>query len=130
MSRFIDQRAVVEALAALAQDTRMTAFQLLAAAHPASIGAGDIARGCNVPQNTMSTHLAILTRAGLLQVERAGRQMNYRANLEGISAVLLYLTENCCNARSEIMPASNAAVEKKGRKPTTRTEKSKPTRKR
>lgn len=89
-------------LAALAQATRMMAFRRLVAAYPGSIGAGDIARGCEVPQNTMSTHLAILTRAGLLQVERDGRQMNYRADLEGFRAVVIYLAKDCCEGRSDL----------------------------
>lgn len=102
MSRFIDQNVAVQALAALAQETRMTAFRRLVAAYPDSIGAGDIARGCKVPQNTMSTHLAILTRAGLLRVERNGRQMNYQADLDGFSAVVMYLAKDCCDGRGDL----------------------------
>ena len=80
----------------------MTAFRRLVAAYPDSIGAGDIARGCKVPQNTMSTHLAILTRAGLLHVERDGRQMNYQADLDGFRAVVMYLAKDCCDGRSDL----------------------------
>ena len=80
----------------------MAAFRRLVAAYPDSIGAGDIARGCKVPQNTMSTHLAILTRAGLLHVERDGRQMNYRADLDGFRAVVMYLAKDCCEGRSDL----------------------------
>ena len=110
----------------------MTAFQRLAAAYPASIGSGDIARGCKVPQNTMSTHLAILTRAGLLHVERAGRQMNYRADLDGIRAVVMYLAKECSDGRSDLSDSlvADFSVEKKRRKASTRTDGSKPARKR
>ena len=80
----------------------MTAFRRLVAVYPNWIGAGDIARGCKVPQNTMSTHLAILTRAGLLHVERAGRQMNYQADLDGFRAVVVYLAKECCDGRSDL----------------------------
>lgn len=109
-------------LAALAQATRMMAFRRLVAAYPGSIGAGDIARGCEVPQNTMSTHLAILTRAGLLQVERDGRQMNYRADLEGFRAVVTYLAKDCCEGRSDLCAslaadlASDRRIRQDGRK--------------
>jgi DNA-binding transcriptional ArsR family regulator len=89
-------------LAALAQATRMSAFRRLVAAYPESIGAGDIARECKVPQNTMSTHLGILTRSGLLQVERNGRQMNYKADLSGFRAVVAYLAKDCCGGRSDL----------------------------
>jgi DNA-binding transcriptional ArsR family regulator len=132
MSRFIDQSAAVQALAALAQDTRMTAFRRLVAAYPDSIGAGDIARGCEVPQNTMSTHLAILTRAGLLHVERAGRQMNYQADLDGFRAVVTYLAKECCDGRSDLYASlvADLAVKKDGRRASTRADGSEPARKR
>jgi ArsR family transcriptional regulator len=124
MSRFIDQKAAVQALAALAQDTRMTAFRRLVAAYPASIGAGDIARGCKVPQNTMSTHLAILTRAGLLLVERNGRQMNYQADLDGFRAVVMYLAKDCCDGRGDLCASlvADLPIRKDGRKASTRSD--------
>ena len=130
-SRFIDQIAAVQALAALAQGTRMTAFRRLVAAYPDSIGAGDIARGCKVPQNTMSTHLAILTRAGLLRVERDGRQMNYQADLDGFRAVVMYLAKDCCGGRGDLCAsliadlASDRAIDKGGRKASTRSDRAK-----
>jgi len=102
MSRYIDQKAAVQMLAALAQNTRMAAFRRLVAAYPGSIGAGDIARECKVPQNTMSTHLGILTRSGLLEVERNGRQMNYKADLSGFRAVVAYLAKDCCGGRRDL----------------------------
>jgi DNA-binding transcriptional ArsR family regulator len=131
MSRFIDQSAAVQALAALAQDTRLTAFRRLVAAYPDSIGAGDIARGCKVPQNTMSTHLAILTRAGLLHVERDGRQMNYKADFDGFRAVVVYLAKDCCDGRSDLSASlvADFSVKKDDRKSTTRTDGSEPARK-
>lgn len=106
----------------------MTAFRRLAAAYPDSIGAGDIARGCKVPQNTMSTHLAILTRAGLLHVERNGRQMNYQADLDGFRAVVMYLAKDCCDGRGDLCAslvadiASDRPIEKGGRKVSTRSD--------
>jgi DNA-binding transcriptional ArsR family regulator len=128
MSRFIDQSAAVLALAALAQDTRMSAFRRLMAAYPDSIGAGDLARDCRVPQNTMSTHLAILTRAGLLQVERDGRQMNYRTDLDGFRAVVMYLAKDCCDGRSDLCASlvADLPIRKDGRKASMRSGDPKP----
>ena len=110
----------------------MAVFQRLAAAYPASIGAGDIARVCKVPQNTMSTHLAILTRARLLRVERTGRHMNYQADLDGIRAVILYLEKECCDGHSDLSASLvvDLVVEKEDRKASTRTEGPKAARKR
>ena len=119
-------------LAALAQSTRMAAFRRLVAAYPDSIGAGDIARGCKVPQNTMSTHLAILTRAGLLHVERDGRQMNYKADLDGFRAVVMYLAKDCCEGRSDLCAsvvadlAPDRPIMKDDRKTSARSDGPKP----
>ena len=95
---------------------------------PTSIGAGDIARECKVPQNTMSTHLAILTRAGLLHVERDGRQMNYQADLDGFRAVVVYLAKDCCNGRSDLCASlvADIPVEKGGRSASPRSNRPKP----
>jgi DNA-binding transcriptional ArsR family regulator len=62
----MDAYLAIEALTALAQRTRLEVFRRLVKAHPDEIAAGEIARACKVPHNTMSTHLAILTRAGPL----------------------------------------------------------------
>ncbi len=106
----------------------MAAFRRLIAAYPASIGAGDIARECKVPQNTMSTHLAILTRAGLLHVERDGRQMHYQADLDGFRAVVVYLAKDCCNGRSDLCASlvADIPVEKSGRSASPRSDRPKP----
>ena len=73
----------IEGFGSLAQPTRLQALRLLLAAHPESVAAGEIARRCDVPHNTMSTHLATLTRAGLIKVSKDGRAMNYRADAKG-----------------------------------------------
>ncbi len=89
-------------MSALAQGTRLAVFRLLVEAHPDEIAAGEIARACDVPHNTMSTHLAILTRAGLVAVRRESRMMYYRADLDGLRAVIGFLMRDCCNGRAEI----------------------------
>ena len=87
---------------ALAQPTRLKAFRRLVAAHPEGLPAGDIAHHCKVPHNTMSTHLASLTRGGLIAVSRQGRTMNYRADLEGLRGMIEFLMRDCCGGRPEI----------------------------
>ena len=102
MSRHMDEIGAIEALAALAQPTRLDVFRFAVRAFPDSLPAGEFARRCDVPHNTMSTHLAILTRAGLLAVERQGRAMQYRFRLEGFRALMKFLTGDCCGGRAEI----------------------------
>jgi protein-tyrosine-phosphatase/DNA-binding transcriptional ArsR family regulator len=98
----LDESRAIDGLASLAQVTRLGAFRHLIAAHPASVPAGEIARLCDVPHNTMSTHLGILTRAGLVTVERDGRAMNYRANVAGLRRLVAFLLRDCCEGRPEL----------------------------
>ena len=62
------------AFSALAQPTRLAVFRLLMAHEPDGLSAGDVARQIEVPHNTMSTHLGILSRAGLIRATRQGRR--------------------------------------------------------
>ena len=98
----IDETRAIDGLGSLAQVTRLGAFRHLVAAHPASLPAGEIARLCDVPHNTMSTHLGILGRAGLVTVERQGRGMNYRADLAGLRGLVGFLVRDCCEGRPEL----------------------------
>lgn len=88
--------------ATIGQPTRLHAFRLLLSAYPESLGAGEIARRCEVPHNTMSTHLATLTRAGLIEVSKDGRAMNYRADAKRYRDLVDYLAKDCCNGRPEL----------------------------
>ncbi|MBT1157400.1 helix-turn-helix transcriptional regulator [Aminobacter anthyllidis] len=98
----MDANDTIDALAALAQPTRLEAFRRLAAAEPGGIAAGDLARRLDVPQNTLSAHLAVLARAGLATSDRQGRSIIYRADLPALRKVLLFLLQDCCDGRPEI----------------------------
>ena len=89
-------------LAALAQSTRLDVFRLLVKHEPKGLAAGDVARALAVPQNTMSSHLSILSRAGLVSAQRFSRSMVYRADLERLQNVMLYMLNDCCGGRPEI----------------------------
>lgn len=98
----MDEAAALGALASLAQPTRLATVRRLLFAHPGALAAGELARACNAPHNTMSTHLGVLVHAGLVRVERAGRTMNYRADVEAFRRLVLFLTRDCCNGRPEL----------------------------
>lgn len=80
----------------------MDTFRLLVRHEPAGLPAGEIARLLEVPQNTMSTHLGILARAGLARAERQSRQVIYRADLDTLRGVMLFLVKDCCGGRAEL----------------------------
>ena len=98
----MDQTEIIAALSALAQPTRLDTFRLLVRREPEGVAAGELARLVAVPQNTMSAHLAILARAGLVRGERHSRSIIYRADLTGFRAVALYLLKDCCDGRPEL----------------------------
>ena len=50
----MESEAVILALAALAQSTRLEVFRLLVSREPTGVPAGEIARELAVPANTMS----------------------------------------------------------------------------
>lgn len=98
----MNDTSAIDQFASLAQPTRLAAFRQLLSAYPASVAAGELARTCEAPHNTMSTHLGVLMRAGLIDVERAGRAMNYRADVNAFRRLLTYLASDCCNGRPDL----------------------------
>jgi len=98
----LDNLAAVEALGALAQKTRLETFRLLVKHEPDGIAAGEVARLTGIPQNTMSNHLAILARAGLVSGERQSRSIVYRARRDFFGDLTLYLLKDCCGGNAEL----------------------------
>ena len=98
----MESERTILALAALAQSTRLDVFRLLVTHEPAGLPAGDVAKALAVPQNTMSSHLAILSRAGLIAATRMGRSIVYRADLTHLQDVVLFMLKDCCGGRPEI----------------------------
>ena len=98
----MESEQAILAFAALAQPTRLDVFRLLIEHEPDGMPAGDIARHMAVPHNTMSTHLAILSRAGLIEAERQSRSIIYRAKLDAVHALTSFLVKDCCGGRPEI----------------------------
>jgi ArsR family transcriptional regulator, arsenate/arsenite/antimonite-responsive transcriptional repressor len=98
----MESEDAVLALAALAQPTRLEVFRLLVKREPKGLPAGDIARALAVPQNTISAHLAVLSRASLVFGKRFSRSIVYRADLTRLREVLMFVLRECCEGRPEI----------------------------
>jgi ArsR family transcriptional regulator, arsenate/arsenite/antimonite-responsive transcriptional repressor len=98
----MESEGAILALAALAQPTRLEAFRLLVKHQPVGTAAGDVAKSLAVPQNTMSAHLGVLSRAGLTSPQRFSRSIVYRADLQHFQAVVLFMLTDCCEGRPEI----------------------------
>jgi DNA-binding transcriptional ArsR family regulator len=92
----METKTAVTALAALAQETRLSIFRLLVEAGPDGAAAGAIAEKLDIPAATLSFHLKELSRAALITSRQAGRFIYYSADFERMAALMSFLTNNCC----------------------------------
>lgn len=105
----MDDEQLIGVFSALSQPSRLAIFRLLVRYEPDGLRAGDIARMLAQPQNTISTHLGILKRAGLLVSARQGTVVIYRAALTQIEDLLQFLRSECC-ARDAAVTAGNSTA--------------------
>lgn len=94
--------AAIDSFAALSQQTRLQALRLLVREEPEGLPAGEIAQRLSVPHNTMSTHLAVLSRAGWVVSQRQSRRIIYRVNLDHMQETIRYLVRDCCAGHPEV----------------------------
>jgi ArsR family transcriptional regulator len=98
----MELNTAIKRLSALAQESRLAVFRLLVKAGPNGIPAGEIARALEITPNTLSAQLTVLANAGLVTSRRDGRSIIYAAGYDGMSALLVYLMEDCCQGRPEV----------------------------
>lgn len=96
----MEEKDIIAALAALAQESRLRVFRLLVTAGPEGMPAGQIAEELAITPNTLSFHLSHLKNANLVTVRREGRSLIYTAEYTRMRAVIDYMTENCCSRSS------------------------------
>lgn len=102
MAEISNQVWAVDALGALAHETRLAVFRMLVTAEPAGMIAGAIAERQGVPPSTMSHHLGMLERAGLVKSERESRLIHYRIDYPGMQRLLAFLAQDCCQGAPEM----------------------------
>ncbi|MGX5652071.1 ArsR/SmtB family transcription factor [Hydrogenophaga borbori] len=105
----MDETDAVQALAALAQVTRLRTFRALVQAGPGGLTPTALAEQLEASATTLSFHLKELHRSELISQERDGRHLIYRANFSHMNALLGYLTEHCCEGQACELTA-NATV--------------------
>jgi ArsR family transcriptional regulator, arsenate/arsenite/antimonite-responsive transcriptional repressor len=114
----METKQAVQALSALAQESRLAIFRLLVQAGREGLAAGAIGEKLDLPPATLSFHLAGLTRAGLAQSRQDGRFVIYSANFESMNGLLGFLTENCCGGAA-CVPAGCQTETTKGNEDET-----------
>lgn len=92
----MESKEIIQALSALAQESRLVVYRLLVQAGPAGLPAGRIAELAHIPPSSLSFHLKELSHAGLVSSRQESRFIFYSANFSRMNAVLAYLMENCC----------------------------------
>lgn len=95
----MEEKDIVKALAALAQVNRLQVFRHLVVAGKQGATPGLLGEGLGMPNATLSFHLKELLHAGLIDQERAGRNLIYRVRIDQMNTLLAYLTENCCQGQ-------------------------------
>jgi len=85
----------MQMMSALSQATRLNVFTILAGQHPDGLSAGELATKTNTPANTMSAHLAILSRAGLVTSSKEGRVVTYTACPGVVRDLSAFLVQVC-----------------------------------
>ncbi len=113
----MEMKSATDAFAALAQETRLAAFRLLVRAGPAGLPAGEVARTLGAAPSTLSTHLGLLQRAGLVSSQRRSRQIVYRADFAGAGALVRFLMEDCCKGHPVVGAAVRAAFDEETGRP-------------
>src|SRR5207249_1481629 len=104
----MEMKQAIDALAALAQESRLKVYRLLVEAGPEGLAAGRIGEELDLPAATLSFHLAHLARTGLVKSRQEGRYIFYSADFQNMNLLVGYLTENCCGGRS-CAPTSKGA---------------------
>ncbi len=92
----------IDAFSALSHETRLTVFKLLIKQGEQGLAAGVIARRLEVQPSTLTAHLQILKRAGLLQSSRQRQKIVYSADLKGTRDLVRFMTQECCQGHPEI----------------------------
>ena len=95
----MDNDAAIDAFAALAHPTRLAVFRLLVRRIPDRVPALTIAEQLSAKPSTLSGHLAILKRAGLLDSTRYQREIRYTVKLDAINDIIRFLLADCCGGK-------------------------------
>jgi DNA-binding transcriptional ArsR family regulator len=87
----------ITALSALASESRLAVYRLLVKRGPDGYTPSELAGRLDIPAPTLSFHLKGLVQAGLVVSRREARNLFYSPNFVRMSALVGFLTENCCS---------------------------------
>jgi DNA-binding transcriptional ArsR family regulator len=111
----MEMKTALQALGALAQETRLALFRRLVRAGSDGLPPAALAEALGVAAPTLSFHLKELKHAGLVRVEREGRSLRYRPDFAAMNALLGFLTDHCCEGAARCAPAPRPRSESRPR---------------
>jgi len=97
----MNQEQAIETFTALAQDSRLAIYRLLVREEPHGLPVGEISKRLDIVPSTLSGHLGILKRAGLLISTRHQREIHYSTNLDAMGNLVRFMLEDCCDGKVE-----------------------------
>lgn len=98
----MERRQVLDALSAMASETRLDLLRGLIVAGESGLPAGRIAGDLGLSASRLSFHLAALEQAGLITARRDGRRIFYAADHAGLGGVIGYLLHDCCGGHPKV----------------------------
>lgn len=102
----MEMKFAVKALAAIAHESRLTAYRTLVQAGPTGLPAGQLAEMIGLAPSSLSFHLKELVNADLLSARQDGRFVFYSVKYDSMTNLLAYLTDNCCGG-NPCLPVRN-----------------------
>lgn len=102
-------KIATQAFATLGHPDRLAVFRLLMRFAPRGVRPTEIVEALGLKTNTLSHHLADLTSAGLVQVERQGRSLFYSVDLYTTEGLIGYLALDVGRARPDLLSSLTAS---------------------
>lgn len=99
----MEKRIATRAFSTLGHPDRLAVFRLLMRFAPRGVRPTEIVEALGLKTNTLSHHLADLTSAELVQVERQGRSLFYSVDLDTTEGLIGYLALDVGRARPDLL---------------------------
>ncbi len=107
----MNESQAIDALAALAHQTRLQIIRHLVVKGQNGDSAGEIGSAVDASPSKITFHISALERAGLVGSERVSRQIIYRIHFQQLGALLNYLVEDCCANHQELRGCCNVETD-------------------
>ncbi len=98
----MDSSSAIKIFESLSSGIRLDIYRLLVKTGPEGMVAGEIGAALALPPTNLSFHLKALTQSQLLSVVQEGRFQRFRANLNLMQDLIVYLTAECCSGHPEL----------------------------